>query len=433
VLWCTSARAERRPVLELCVERPGLLAAELRDQVGAARVRPRPLRACRGRPAADYRGQFARASGQVVFGVTTRTGRTLTRAVPWVSRPEGALASLAVRGRLAALAIVIDGLLIEERLEQVWTRFAARERSLVELAAAPKPPASNAPEERASTDGALQLASGSRSAPRATALLLPGSPGSLAADEPRMAALIPAPPEPEAPAAAPASTEETSKPGPSPSPAPVAATASRPSPSAARSVATPVSAPSAPRAAMERVPAVRAAAGGRASLLEDLALAAQAGGRWRDPEIFGWEVDASLSWRFLFVGAGYQPAASWELEGRTLELTAVPIRAGWRHVLWASRRWLVVLTVAAVVERLTVQRVDLPRSAAHPFWDVGLGSGVVVARRLAGDLWLGLGLDAALYVPGREVEVPDGPSARLNLVSLRPALTLLWDRQGKKR
>src|SRR5690606_36911425 len=59
-------------------------------------------------------GRFSGRS-PVMFTLQTESGEALSRAVPWLKRPDAALVRLRSQGRLSAFAVLVEGLLAERR------------------------------------------------------------------------------------------------------------------------------------------------------------------------------------------------------------------------------------------------------------------------------------------------------------------------------
>jgi hypothetical protein len=160
------------------------------------------------------------------------------------------------------------------------------------------------------------------------------------------------------------------------------------------------------------------------SLLGDLALRAHFAGQWRDADLWSLEVGGSLGWRSLFLRAGYQAPAEWDFQGRPVEVSAVPLLAGWRPTLWRRGRLRLGVLAALVVERLALQRTDLAHATTHSYWDTGMAAGLTMDMGLTRWLAVGIRLEGSWFPDGRDVVIPDGPSAALNRLGLQLALQL---------
>ncbi len=154
-------------------------------------------------------------------------------------------------------------------------------------------------------------------------------------------------------------------------------------------------------------------------------LAVRGGIKWRSPDLVLGEVSGSLGWRGFVLGAGYQPAVSWSLEGRPLRVSAIPLSLGWHPTVWERRRLRVELALDVVLDRLSVQRQDLP-GEEHSFWDVGVSGGAALSLHLGAGMRLALSGTFSVYFTGRELAIPEETTVHMNIVGFQPLLALGW-------
>jgi hypothetical protein len=147
--------------------------------------------------------------------------------------------------------------------------------------------------------------------------------------------------------------------------------------------------------------------------------------RMRQPDTLGVELGAGLTWRALFASTTFQLPGRWELEGRPIEIDAVTLTAGYRPVLYRMDVWQIQLGLAANIERLSLQRLDLDDARSHSYWDPGLAVGGAITRDVGGWLRVRLQLEACRQL-GRTVRIPGGPDAAFNHLGGRAALSLAW-------
>lgn len=147
--------------------------------------------------------------------------------------------------------------------------------------------------------------------------------------------------------------------------------------------------------------------------------------RVRSPDTIGVEVGAGVAWRTLFARASYQAPARWDLEGRPIDVAGMALTAGYRPAVYERDAWRIGLVLAATLERVTVQRMDLQGAAVHGHWDPGVVVGGAFSFDLAGGLGLTMQVEGCRLV-GRTVRVPEGPEAAFNHLGARAALSLVW-------
>jgi len=168
-----------------------------------------------------------------------------------------------------------------------------------------------------------------------------------------------------------------------------------------------------------KAPRERLLGAGLARFARDLSARTELATRWRDAGLWSLEIGGTLGWRSLFVGAGYQPPAEWDFEGRPVEVTAVPLVVGWRPELWRRVRWRLRAQTALWVERVSFQRLDQPETSARGHWDVGVSGGLTLAWNPVSRLEAGARAALLWFPDGRQVTVVDGPSARFNRLALQ--------------
>ncbi len=116
-----------------------------------------------------YRGRFVGDGVRVRFELATPGGAVLARGVPWITGAERPLSRLATADRLGAFAVLLDALLVEDRLgaaEPVRTAASPeaapptrppRRRATQKPAPAPPPVVSTHPEPAPAPEPALAL------------------------------------------------------------------------------------------------------------------------------------------------------------------------------------------------------------------------------------------------------------------------------------
>lgn len=408
------ARAEK---LLVCVDDPAgeaLAARSLEGWLAEVRLELVSRRTCargsNGRPTFWFEAQ----RGRVYAVLAPRTGQRLRREVPWVVRAEAVLSQLHARGRLSELSVLLEALLAERGV--AWRVGPKRPppRAAVPPAAEPDEPAAaiRAPAARNARPLATRPS---------TARSMVSSPTSPPPPAPSSTSPSVAPPAPPPRVAARAAV-------PSPAAAPPRR-AERPAASVASAVPPPPAVPSPPSVEDRGGPSLglrRSASPRGSGWLDDLRLQAHLAGRYRSTALFTAELGGALRFRSLFVRAGYQLPAEWTLEGRPVQVTGVPLGAGWQPRLFRRGPVRFEALGAFLVEHLTVRRLDLAAAEAHSFVDLGLALGLAVTLRLPARLELGLHLEGSWFPAGRTVEVPAGPSAPLSRLAAQSVLTLAF-------
>jgi hypothetical protein len=148
-------------------------------------------------------------------------------------------------------------------------------------------------------------------------------------------------------------------------------------------------------------------------------------GRMRWPNTVGIEIGAGVGWRSLFARAAYQPSAHWDFDGRLMEVTGIALAAGYRPAPFRRGAWRMGPSLAAGIERITVQRADLRSAEAHPYWDPGIAVGGAVTRDFEGVVRVSLHVEGFRSL-GRTLRVPEGPEVDYNHYSARAALSFAW-------
>ena len=116
----SEASAQTAPIaVVLCVDGGDVerdAVSKLSAWVRTAALRATDLDDCDAADRSAYVGRFARRGTVVEFVLQSPEGDRLSRHVPWLLTDERALSSLAIDARLSAFAVMIDGLVIEDRL-----------------------------------------------------------------------------------------------------------------------------------------------------------------------------------------------------------------------------------------------------------------------------------------------------------------------------
>ncbi|WP_428263066.1 hypothetical protein [Haliangium sp.] len=456
----------------LCIEdeqAEPVLGRMLDRLVDSASVSVAAIGACR----TSLVGRFS-GIDPVRFTVEDEGGEGLGRAVPWLTRPDAPLARLHTQGRLSAFSVLVEALLAERRMTVEGERAPpmalgpkptqrragagqaneapARRPRRVRVGATPvdrvrgedpglraraladelvgdvgvaKAPHAEVPDERAAV--AVEVVSAA-----AVEVVVPAAVPAEPEIQPEVPAEVPAEVPIEAPVSAWSITRPaTSRPIPSAPERPArvqsvaAAVLDPPTDGPARRLSVPaVSAPAASAravapAAAEAVAEVEAVAepGPSHRVTPEAALAARL--RW--PDAVAVEVGLGLSWHGLWARAAYQPPAATSLDMRPLETGAVSLIAGYRPVSYRLGGWQLVPTVAGVLERVTVRRLDVDGAAVHAYWDPGLAIGGLLARDLGGGLRVAVEAQASRML-GRTLRVPDAAEEGFNRVGARLAL-----------
>jgi hypothetical protein len=439
----------------LCIEDTQLdpeLGRALDRLVATAEVTVRAPGGCK----ADGARLIGRFSGREPVLFTLHTAQAdhaekFARAVPWLTRPDAALVRLRAQGRLSAFSVLVDALLAEQRIA------AGHDPRAPQPPAGPAPaPAGPAPAPAAPAPAPAPAAPAPAPAPAAPAPA-PAAPAPApapAAPAPAPAAPAPTPAAPEPAPAAPRAVAPSEAPDaaaptgedapplapPAPSTPPPARTVPVPEPLPPVTLPEPVvtaAAPPAPVPAVVLLSEQVSAEGGRAAQpAADARVQASAGSRtWPSPDVLvagrvRWpntiaiEVGAGVAWRSLFARAAYQPSARWDFDGRLVEVSGFALAAGY----WPAFRrgaWRIGPSVAAGIERITVQRADLRSAEPHPYWDPGVAIGGAVARDLEGVVRVTLHVEGFRSM-GRTLRVPGGPELDYNHYSARAALSFAW-------
>ncbi len=151
-----------------------------------------------------------------------------------------------------------------------------------------------------------------------------------------------------------------------------------------------------------------------------------AGARWRGPSLWGPQFFAAVVAFEVRLQVAFQLPQTWALQGRPVEVRGLTAFLGYapRLIDRGSLSW--EIHAGGVVERLTVQRLDIEGSARNQVLDVGLGLGSVLRVRIWSSLFAGLDV-AGFWLPtGRSVEIPLGPSAALNRLGAQFSGQISW-------
>jgi len=434
--------------LALCVEEPQTERSagnRLNAWLPGIGVRLVPRGDCAAAGSA-FRGWF-QGWEQVELVLVNRAGVRRARRIPWLRRRRRALAALEDQGMLAVFSVLLHGLITEinlswllddpPRLPAGPDALPAEERV---LAAAERPPRHERPGLLAASLTALRVVPPSPPVPRRAAT---DQRAAQIQQQPQTGRVTPvAEPrhDPRPPTGVPVALAAPARPRPRPIDEPgVGRSRPRRPPARRRAPKKPPRSWVVVEKESRRVPATPREGSSAvtkrvhwtvADLVHGFSLQAHLAGRWRDSDLFSWEVGGALSWRGLFFRAGYQPPAEWSLSGNPVEVTAVPLAAGWRPALWRRRRWMLRAETAALVERFNLRRLNLERAADHSHWDAGLALGLGLEARLTGDLWAGATLTGFWFPAAQEISIENGPSARLTRLGARAALSLFWDPGG---
>jgi hypothetical protein len=127
----------------------------------------------------------------------------------------------------------------------------------------------------------------------------------------------------------------------------------------------------------------------------------------------------------FFLTVDYQLPSRWTLDERQLELEGLGFTLGYSPVLWRLAALRFQGVVGGRLEYLSAARQDISSAKARTFWDVGLVAGAVVSWRALGWLDIGAVLQASVFPLGREVAIPNGPSAAANLVSFDSGIRIV--------
>jgi hypothetical protein len=420
VLLASNSAAASPTQLTLCVDSPRLerVGAELLQTSLPALRFVLASRAHCASAARGFRGWFEQRGAKACF-VLARSGVQRSRCLPWLPSAHRALARMEASGKLATFSVVLQALVAEHELS--W---------LLES------PPSGAPASRV----AASRVATTRAAPRRAFKV---STQARAPAPPVAPPTVAAPPTAE-PAKVATVTRPADEPGAS-WPATASKPAAKPASTAAGvpGIPLPVRRAPVPRVAMVSTPeparveverrseptiARRAARVRWDQLVKDLALEAMVGGRWRSGDLWSLDVGGALVWRSFFVRAGYQPAAQWSLERRPVQVTVVPLSAGWRPRLWSRGAVWLRANVAALVERFTLRRTDVGSAQDHSAWDAGLAAGLDLGLRWERGMTVGLEAGGFYFPAAREISIGEnGASARLTTLGVRFGLTVAWE------
>lgn len=146
--------------------------------------------------------------------------------------------------------------------------------------------------------------------------------------------------------------------------------------------------------------------------------------RLRSPYLSTWEFGGGLHYGPIALAVTYQPEADWDLEGRRIGINVLAFALGGRFVLLDLAGFELGASAAARLEWLILYRKDtlVPFNAV----DFGVAGGAFAASRL-GPTGAELRVEGLVMPTARLIEIPDGPSKRLNLFGLRVTLSLFWD------
>jgi hypothetical protein len=435
-----SNAAAQAPALTICVDRPRserASAEHLATWLPAVRLNvARRESCCRD----GFRGWFEAQDATVRFVLADR-GAVHRRSIPWLRRANRPLSALAARGKLAAFSVLLQALIAEHQLAWLLENAPA--------AGARETPAPEQPSRRDALEATLSALAGTvaprpprraRACSSARAADLQNLPRLGAVREER--AVLTEPSSPKAPLALSAIQPQVlaapTRPVPRASTPEPARSTSLDEPGLTAFRGAPVRAaprPAPPTPVVERVSVERPLPTARKrapvdarALFRDLSIEAQLAGRWRSGDLWSLEVGGALAWRSIVLRAGYQPAAEWQLEGRPIEVTVVPLAAGWRPRLWSRRSLALRAEGALLVEWTRLRRLDLERADYHAHWDVGLSVGAGLALARGERLRVALDAVGFWFPAARTIEISHGPSTRLTTLGARLALTIGWGR-----
>lgn len=152
-------------------------------------------------------------------------------------------------------------------------------------------------------------------------------------------------------------------------------------------------------------------------------LGVDGGVRFRSPGLLAPEIGLEGGFGGGFAQLGWQPNATWQLDGREIESTALAARVGWRFGFeFGDLRVSVPVFVA--VEALSAQRLDVDDDQTW-YPDLALGTGVELDLGVVGLSRAGLLVHLQGSPTAREIEVEAGPARRFNRVSGLAALRIL--------
>lgn len=409
----------------------------LDERTPSVKLRPQRPDTC---PTGGPRLAFFTHRRGVRVELRTGAGRPLTRTLPWRVGGEPLL-GLARQGRLGAIAVVVEGLVLEERA----IRDARRAPAMVHAYEA-SPPEPSRPARLSEAAGepdsppAGADPPGERPAPRARPRSVPARRVERPMSRPALrtastarrasasgASVAPAPSPAAAPIPSPAIPPRSAAwspptgwvpPAPEPAPFPPAATSA--SPRAPQPLA-PAAAPVGASAARAEAPAPASTA--RSAPFELVAFSSVA---LRAPSLTAGELGARLGWGGLRAELGWMPTQSWTLGDRPLESTAWFGLFGYAIDLVAPGAWRAELTGGVAGEWLTVERLELPDAQTWNRSATGLEAQLRAGRIMGAGWEAGVALAGRWLVTANDVVIPGGPRAPLNTWRLRLALELSW-------
>jgi hypothetical protein len=103
-------------------------------------------------------------------------------------------------------------------------------------------------------------------------------------------------------------------------------------------------------------------------------------------------------------------------------LRAVSAEVGARVPIVSWGRWGVAGMGSLLGERVVVRRTDVSGAVDHPYWDAGGVAGVQGAWQARSWLRFAVFADAGYRPTRRVVQIPDGPSLRVNAWSVRSGI-----------
>ncbi len=311
-----------------------------------------------------YQGRFVADGARVRFELVAPGGVVLARGVPWIDDAERPLSRLAMADRLGAFAVLLDALIVEDRVGAAGPLRAKKASPTLVRIRPTVPPAAKA---------------------------VP-PPVSEPAPEPEP----PPPPEPEPIA-------EPTPPEPPPPPEPAVELPPREPP-----VTIPVRSVASTSNHRQRRPT-----GGEAF----------AGGRWRLPDVRALEVGASVSWHEVYTEIAWQLPASWQWDSETITSYGVGVGAGWRPVLWQSGAWVLRPRLGALVELERAQVTSKPDRSVESVWSFGAVAGATLGLSPLAAFGAALRAEAAWSPLTGSVKLDtDRPDAHLNIASARLVL-----------
>lgn len=364
--------AAPRPTVVACVDADPLseaAVAVVAARVTAARVVPR-LRC----PVAGHRVRIVDRRG-TMLELQTPDGRRLRRRLPWLASAEGGWMQTAMADQLGVLAARLAGLLAEAQLSAPAGPIAAH------VAEPPPEPPPATPKPRPASRRRIHRSP-------------PARPQKTVVNAAPAHAITPAPPAPLPPAPPPEGSILSAPTAP-------LVVAAAPTPTVASTAR-----PEAPRARSR------------------WQIGADMGARLRGAAGVAPDTALRVGWRRFMTEIAWQPAVDLNAEGRPLRVEALALAMGVEWPGWRSDRVRLSVPLSALVERLTVQRLDVP-SAAHTLWQGGARAGVRAAFQLTGGWFIEGNLDGRVTPIGR-IQVVDGPELSFNQLGARMGLGLVF-------